>query len=997
MLVPCPHCNTDLDAAPELYGHTVQCPACNGKLQIPTAEEAPANTGAPKDQKPKRKGWDEKDHANVDFVKSLLIGGGITVVFLLALVPFISTPIGGIFLARGWVNWAETFLFIWGMTILVMKLKKNQHQARATLLELFPARIGGEIHLGNIGEFIDNIYTTPATLRDSLFVNRIRKALELFEARGDNSEVATFLATQSDIDANRSQSSYSLLKVFLWAIPILGFIGTVMGLSTAVGSLAMGDNADPEALKESINSLTSGLGVAFDTTLLGLILSMLMSFPMAAVQKKEDETLTMIDAFCTEKLLPKLNDSKNPMADSLLEQADSIPQLVSSLARAHETFLVNLNESTKQLTTSGQMMEERLKSHQQMVERTFTESVTKLTETSGEVFIRSHTELSKTFDKIANGIDLINHALRDLGQNKIPNEAKRKKGDGVSLFPFMSILACLIGILTLMISVSMQLKQIDQGRSEEEMARALENRDLLKQAEESRQEIEKLEKDLERDKSTASAMAKLKERKIILRQKLEETEENTPDQTDAELQKQIELMQAEIVSLKRERPPLSQRLAQLQKELEKRENPPESAESVVIQPGGTGIGTASELFFVECNSTGIVIRPENGAPVTVSEATITTNQAYNSFLERVKGTRDSMVLFLVRRSGYDSYRWAAGWAESQFEKVQKFLDELLPATPEEIAESKETAEELEKEKQTLIAMMKEEAPTPEELEAERRSLALLEKSVQESQVKLQDISKLKELEKKVRETRDKESQQTISIQEEIAKLEGLLDETPAVKPDEPTVVNIPNSRPIPNDARIFNAMVIRDRVHIVEPASVRELFEQEFQKNRRDWLIERIQQKGSDRYIYDGQKIVKHFENFDWKNNRGQKIEVISPPTSNRITIVISPDLEKGGTPTEELRTPGSNYSKAALVMSRDFNSVLLFQVSPDSFHTYLEARRLADKAKIAAGWEINGSRHFRINLPDIEVKRIEEPPPKPEKPPGPRPPTPPPIGPKLD
>jgi flagellar motor component MotA len=427
MLVPCPHCKTDLDASPDHYGQTVQCPACNGRLQIPAAADEPSTTDPSGTPRPERSGWEETDHANVDFGKSLLIGGAITVVFLVALIPF-KDSFGAIFIDRGWVNWAETFLFIWGMTILFMKLKKNQHQERATLLELFPARIGKEIHRENVGEFIDNVYRTPLTLRDSLFVNRIRKALELFEKRGDNTEVASFLSTQSDIDANRSTGSYSLLKVFLWAIPILGFIGTVMGLSTAVGSLAMGDNADPEALKQSINSLTGGLGVAFDTTLLGLILSMLMSFPMAAVQKKEDETLTLIDAFTTEKLLPKLNDSRNPVSDSLLQQADSIPQLVASLARAHETFLVNLNESTIQLKESGKSMEDRLNRHQEVVQTNFTNAVEKLTDTSGEVFIKSHIELAKTFDKIANGIDLINHALRDLGQNKIPDSAKRKKG-----------------------------------------------------------------------------------------------------------------------------------------------------------------------------------------------------------------------------------------------------------------------------------------------------------------------------------------------------------------------------------------------------------------------------------------------------------------------------------------------------------------------------------------------------------------------------------------
>lgn len=426
MLVTCPHCKTDLAATPELFGQTVQCPACKGKLQVPEAETK-TETASPR-SKPLRTGWDERDHANVDFVKSLIFGILIAACFLALLIPFSDTPVGAIFLKRGWVNFAETFLFTWGMTILVMKWKQNQRQAKATMLELFPARLGNEINCDNVGGFIDNIYKIPLSMRDSLIVNRIRKALELFENRTDNGEVAAFLSTQSDIDANRSSGSYALLKVFLWAIPILGFIGTVMGLSTAVGSLAMGDTADPEALKASINSLTGGLGVAFDTTLLGLILSMLMSFPMAAVQKKEDETLTLIDAFCTEKLLPKLNDSRNPTTGALLEQAESIPQLVASLARAHETFLVNLNGATKMLGEAGETMNKRLATHQETVEQSFKEAVAKLSDTGTEVFIRSHVELTKTFEKMAVGIDLLNNALRDIGANQIPDSAKKKRG-----------------------------------------------------------------------------------------------------------------------------------------------------------------------------------------------------------------------------------------------------------------------------------------------------------------------------------------------------------------------------------------------------------------------------------------------------------------------------------------------------------------------------------------------------------------------------------------
>jgi hypothetical protein len=99
------------------------------------------------------------------------------------MIPFKGSRFGDLFLDRGWVNYVETFFFFWGIVILFMKWKKNQSHARAALLNLFPEHLGKEIHSGNVGAFIDNIYNVPLSLRDSLIVNRIRKALELFESR----------------------------------------------------------------------------------------------------------------------------------------------------------------------------------------------------------------------------------------------------------------------------------------------------------------------------------------------------------------------------------------------------------------------------------------------------------------------------------------------------------------------------------------------------------------------------------------------------------------------------------------------------------------------------------------------------------------------------------------------------------------------------------------------------------------------------------------------
>jgi hypothetical protein len=123
----------------------------------------------------------------------------------------------------------------------------------------------------------------------------------------------------------------------------------VQGLSIAVGSL---DMTDPSKFKDAISSLTGGLGIAFDTTLLGLVLSMIMSFPMATMQKQEEETLTLIDAFCTEKLLPRLNDTGSRGSRELLAHAESLPEFARSLATAHESFLTELQAAAAMLNAT---------------------------------------------------------------------------------------------------------------------------------------------------------------------------------------------------------------------------------------------------------------------------------------------------------------------------------------------------------------------------------------------------------------------------------------------------------------------------------------------------------------------------------------------------------------------------------------------------------------------------------------------------------------------
>jgi hypothetical protein len=293
----------------------------------------------------------------------------------------------------------------------------------------------------------------------------------------------------------------------------------------------------------------------------------------------------------------------------------------------------------------------------------------------------------------------------------------------------------------------------------------------------------------------------------------------------------------------------------------------------------------------------------------------------------------------------------------------------------------------------------EKPPTPEEIERAKLELAKLKQNLVENKNLLTDLDKLRAQEKRLRGERDKSKQTTNLIQEEISKLEGMLDATPVLEAPPPEQVNIPNSRTIPSNAEIYYALVFGNRVHFIDPFTPVKLFQAEFNKLKSDFRIERVSQKGADLYIYDQKKIVEHFSKFDFRAPRGQTITVLPNKYGIQLPLRILPDPAKGGTSLEELRKPGSEFEKAVRGLSTNRRAVVIFWVNPESFNTYLLARKVTDNAKVPAGWEVNLSQAYHLVLPELIVRRLEEPPPPPPPPDKPvtPPPAPPPLQPKLD
>ena len=139
-------------------------------------------------------------------------------------------------------------------------------------------------------------------------VNRVWHALTRFKLLGTAEKVDDILQYQGELDAENIEASFSFLKFLIAVIPILGFLGTVIGISDSVGGFGaiVRSSESVDTIKEALSEVTGGLGVAFDTTLVALIMSAILMFGLTVMQHIEDSLMGRINNFCIENLLDRL-------------------------------------------------------------------------------------------------------------------------------------------------------------------------------------------------------------------------------------------------------------------------------------------------------------------------------------------------------------------------------------------------------------------------------------------------------------------------------------------------------------------------------------------------------------------------------------------------------------------------------------------------------------------------------------------------------------------
>ena len=190
----------------------------------------------------------------------------------------------------------------WAGFILLSRYLEVRRQRRAFQLGLLPTEEGLRILPEDARPLQRRVDQLSARGGPYILANMIRIALGKYAISRTSHDVSQAIQTQAEVDLGRLVSTMATVHYLAWAIPALGFLGTVRGLS---GGLSMAGKTGEE-VQSFIEQATRHLTVAFDCTLIALVLSLALMFLVHSVQRDEESVVIDCQQYCLDHLVNRL-------------------------------------------------------------------------------------------------------------------------------------------------------------------------------------------------------------------------------------------------------------------------------------------------------------------------------------------------------------------------------------------------------------------------------------------------------------------------------------------------------------------------------------------------------------------------------------------------------------------------------------------------------------------------------------------------------------------
>lgn len=258
---------------------------------------------------------------------NLWVGSGTALVLSVAWYAALRSLEGSylytLFYERGPIPYLCTFFFFLCLALLALKQYRVRIEAAALKSEptqqLMKVAKDMRQNPAAAEEQAQNALAgTKGSDQDLLVTARLRRAISEIASGAGATEIGAAMTDQADTDAQVAESSYFIVKFLIWAVPILGFVGTVVGIASAIGNFdtIVQGSENLTAIKGQMGGITASLGVAFETTLIALVMSAIMMLAFAVVQKREEDTLAIIHQWVMEEIaVGGSSETAAPMPD----------------------------------------------------------------------------------------------------------------------------------------------------------------------------------------------------------------------------------------------------------------------------------------------------------------------------------------------------------------------------------------------------------------------------------------------------------------------------------------------------------------------------------------------------------------------------------------------------------------------------------------------------------------------------------------------------------
>jgi biopolymer transport protein ExbB/TolQ len=189
---------------------------------------------------------------------------------------------------------------VWAALILQSRYREVLRQRRAFGMELLPTEEGARILPEDARPLARKVEQLTSG-RPFVLANMIRLGLGKFAISKSATDVAEVVRNQADVEMSRFATGMATVNYLAWAIPAIGFVGTVRGLGGAFG-------ADAPTIEAFTQQAKDQLKIAFDCTLVALVLSLVVMYFLHAVQRAEETLVSDAQQYCQEHLLLRLYD-----------------------------------------------------------------------------------------------------------------------------------------------------------------------------------------------------------------------------------------------------------------------------------------------------------------------------------------------------------------------------------------------------------------------------------------------------------------------------------------------------------------------------------------------------------------------------------------------------------------------------------------------------------------------------------------------------------------